>query len=70
MGAEHSGRLYHSNIRWLIRKGAGESSGPDNGTGALWKEQNHNFAERFIDNKLIAKDSQVIFCTFEWAKQL
>jgi len=32
-----------------MRKGAGES-GPRNDTGALLKEQNHNFAERFIDS--------------------
>jgi len=37
-----------------MRKGAGES-GPYNGTGALLKEQNHNFAKRFIDSKWIAK---------------
>jgi len=35
-----------------MRKDAGEN-GPHNGTGALLKEQNHNFAERFIDSKLI-----------------
>jgi len=34
-----------------------EESGPRNGTGALLKEQNHNFAERFIDSKLIGKFS-------------
>jgi len=39
-----------------MRKGAGEN-GPRNGTRALLKEQNRNFAERFIDNKLIAKYS-------------
>jgi len=55
-GAGHSGRLFHLNIRWLMRKDVGES-GPRNGTGALLKEQNHNFAERFIDSKLIAKCS-------------
>jgi len=54
MWAEHSGRLFHLNIRWLMRKDAGESA-PRNGTGALLEEQNHNFAERFIDSKLIAK---------------
>jgi len=44
MAAEHSGRLFHLNIRWLMRKGAAVS-GPRNGTGALLKERNHNFAE-------------------------
>jgi len=39
-----------------MRKDA-RGSGPRNGTGALLKEQNHNFAERFIDSKLIAKYS-------------
>jgi len=51
MGVEHSGRLFHLNIRWLMRKCAGEW----NGTGALLKEQNHNSAERVIDSKVIAK---------------
>jgi len=37
-----------------MRKDAGES-GPRNDTGALLKEKNHNFAERFIDSKRIAK---------------
>jgi len=37
-----------------MRKDAGES-GPRNGTGALLKEQNRSFAERFIDSKWIAK---------------
>jgi len=37
-------RLFHLNIRWLIRKDAGES-GPRNSPRALFKEQNHNFAE-------------------------
>jgi len=69
MGAEHSGRLFHFNIRRLMRQYA-EESGPCNGTGALLKEQNHKFAERFIDSKLIAKYSLVIFYTFESAKQL
>jgi len=36
MLAEHSGRLFHLNIRWLIRKDAGESD-PRNGSGALIK---------------------------------
>jgi len=44
--AEHSGSLFHLKIGWLIRKDAGES-GPRSDTGALMKEQNHNFAERF-----------------------
>jgi len=54
MVTEHSGRLFHLNIRWLMRNDDGES-GPRsrNGTGTLLKEQNHNFAERFIDSKLI-----------------
>jgi len=54
MRAKQSGRLFHLNIRWLMRKDAGES-GPRSGTDALLKEHNHNFAERFIDSKLIAK---------------
>jgi len=37
-----------------MRKDAGES-GPRSGTGALLKQQNHNFAERFIDSRLIVK---------------
>jgi len=36
MWAEHSGRLLHLNIHWLMRKDAGES-GPRNDTGALLK---------------------------------
>ena len=52
--AEHSGRLFLSNIRWFMTQNARES-GPDNATGALLKEQNHNFAERFNDSKWIAK---------------
>jgi len=44
MWAEHSGRQFHLNIRWLMRKGAGEGC-PCNDTGVLLKEQNHNFAE-------------------------
>jgi len=39
-----------------MRKDSGQS-GPRNGTGALLKEQNHNFAERFINSKLISKFS-------------
>jgi len=45
MGAERSGRLFHLNIRWLMRKGA-EESGTRNDTGSLLNEENHNFAER------------------------
>jgi len=56
MGEEHTGRLFHLNIHWFMRKGSGESD-PRNATGALLKEQNHNFAERFIDSKWIAKYS-------------
>jgi len=52
MGTEHSGSLFHLDIRWLMRKGAG-GSGPRNDTGALLKEQNHNFAKRFNVSKLI-----------------
>ena len=53
-----------------MRKDAGESD-PRNDTGASLKEQNHNFAERFIDSsKLIDKYSWVIFYTFESAEQL
>jgi len=33
MGEEHSGRLFHLNIRRLMRKGSGESC-PRNDTGA------------------------------------
>jgi len=60
MGEEHIGRLFHLNIRWFMRKASGES-GPRNDTGALLKEKNHNFAERFIDIKWIGKYSWVIF---------
>jgi len=36
---EHGGRfLFHLNIRWLMRKDAGES-GPRNDTGALLKNK-------------------------------
>jgi len=56
MGEEHSGRLFHLNIRWLMRKDAWESV-PCNDTSALLKEQNHNFAEQFINSKWIAKYS-------------
>jgi len=56
MRAEHSGRLFHLNIRRLMRKDAGKSD-PRNGTCPLLKEQNHYFAERFIDSKLINKYS-------------
>ena len=69
MVAEQSGRLFHLSICWLKRKGAGESD-PRNDTGALSQEQNHNFAERFIDSKWIAKKSYLgDFYTFESAKQ-
>jgi len=54
MVAEHSGRLCHLNIHWLMRKGVGES-GLRNDTHAVFKELNHSFAERFIDSKWIAK---------------
>jgi len=54
MGEEHTGRLFHLKIHWLIRKGSGGSC-PRNATGALLKEQNHNFAERFNNSKWIAK---------------
>jgi len=37
-----------------MRRGAGES-GLHNEIGALFKEQNHNFAERFNDRQWIAK---------------
>ena len=54
MGAEHSGRFFHLNVHWFMRKSAGES-GPRNDTGASLKEQNHNFVQRFSDSKWIAK---------------
>ena len=41
-----------------MRKGFGDSC-PGNATGALLKEQNHNFADRFIDSKWIASGLQV-----------
>ena len=56
MGEEHSGRLFLLNIHWFMRKGSGESDSR-NATGALLKEQNHNFAKRFIDSKGFAKYS-------------
>jgi len=37
-----------------MRKDAGVS-GPGNDTGALLKEQNHSFAERFTDSKWVDK---------------
>jgi len=43
MGVAHNGHLFHLNIRWLMRKDAGES-GARSDTGILLKEQNHNFA--------------------------
>jgi len=51
MRAENSGRLFRLNIHWLMRKDAGKSN-PRNGTSPLLKEQNHYFAERFIDSML------------------
>ena len=54
MGEEHTGRLFHLKIHWLMRKGSGDSC-PRSATGLLLKEQNHNFAERFNDSKWIAK---------------
>jgi len=39
-----------------MRKAAG-SRGPRNGTGALLKEMNHTFAQRFIESRLNAKYS-------------
>ena len=65
MGEEHTGRFFHLNIRWFMRKGSGDSC-PRNATGALLKEQNHNFAERFIDSKWIAKYYKVIFIHLNW----
>jgi len=56
MAAEHSGRLFHQNIRWLMGKDT-RGRGPRNGTGALLKEHSRSFAERFIDSNLIAKYS-------------
>ena len=54
MFVRYRGRLFHLKIHWLMRKGSGDSC-PRSATGALLKEQNHNFAERFNDSKLIAK---------------
>ena len=54
IGAEHRGRSFHLNIRWLIRKNTGES-GPRIGTNALSKDHNHNFGERYSDSKWITK---------------
>jgi len=54
-----------------MRKGSGDSC-PGNATGALLKEQNHNFAERLIDSKWIASGSPNIlggFDTFESVEQ-
>jgi len=34
MGKEQTGRLFHLNIRWFMRKGSGESD-PRNAIGAL-----------------------------------
>jgi len=54
MGAEHSGRLFHFKHS-LAHKERCWREWPLNDTGALLKEQNHNFAEQFIDSKWIAK---------------
>jgi len=52
MAAEHSGRFFHLNISWLMRKNAG-GSGPRIDTSVLLKKR--VFAERFKDRKRIAK---------------
>jgi len=68
MVGEHSGRLFHLNIHWLMRKGSGES-GPRFDTGSFLKEQNHNFAERLkTANGLPNIYSKGIFYAFEPAK--
>ena len=68
MSEEHTGRLFHLKIHWLMKKGSGDSC-PRNASGALLKEQNHDFAERFnvqVDCQILLVD----FYTFESVKQL
>ena len=55
--------IWPENKNAVVVVDAGES-GPRSDTSGLLKEQNHNFAERFTDSKLIAKYSWVIFYTF------
>ena len=56
MGAEHSGLLYHSNIRWLSRgKMLQRIVSLRNEVGAFLKERKHELSERFKDNEWIAK---------------
>ena len=55
--------IWPENKNVVVVVDAGES-GPRSDTSGLLKEQNHNFAERSTDSKLIAKYSWVIFYTF------
>ena len=56
MGAEYSGLLYHSNIRWLSRgKVLQRIASLHNEVGAFLKAQKHELSEQFTDNEWIAK---------------
>ena len=56
MGAEHSGLLYHLNIRWLSRgKVLQRIASLRNEVDAFLKAQKHELSERFSDNEWIAK---------------
>ena len=56
MGAEHSGLLYHSNVRWLSRgKVLERVANLRNEVSAFLKEQKHELSDRFSDNEWIAK---------------
>ena len=56
MGAKHSGLLYHSNIRWLLRgKVLERVANLRNKANAFLKEQKHELSDQFSDNEWIAK---------------
>jgi len=71
MGAEHSGRVFHLNIRWLMMQDAGENC-PRNDISALLKKNsiiplpNDSSTTSGLPNSY----SSVICYTFESAEQL